>query len=55
MPISHLPELNWRRAFADVALIFVGITWTVLKPYLRTRQETDEVLRLVEAQLADHG
>lgn len=30
MPISRLPELNWRRGIAEVALIFVGITLALL-------------------------
>ena len=30
MPIARFTELNWRRAFAEVALIFVGITLALL-------------------------
>ncbi len=30
MPIARLTDLNWRRAFAEVALIFIGITLALL-------------------------
>lgn len=30
MPVSRLSNLNWRRGFAEVALIFIGITLALL-------------------------
>jgi len=47
MPILRLSELNWRRALAEVALIFIGIT---LALYFDNWNE-DRKERLLERQL----
>jgi hypothetical protein len=48
MPIARLPELNWRRAFAEVALIFVGITLALLfDNWNQDRKERELELQLL--------